>query len=120
MNKENRKLMKELEIQSMRKPLRRPPKEFKTEEYQLKMVKAAGERNEIEAILGIEKQIYKANNIRAKLAQTANCWTAICYFVKNVMKFLRELLRVSFFILELMTNPCNNPKRILAVQGFAC
>lgn len=39
MNKENRKLMKELEIQFMGKPLGRPPKESKTEEYQLRMVK---------------------------------------------------------------------------------
>lgn len=36
MNKENRRLMKELEIQSMGKPLVRPLKESKTEEYQLK------------------------------------------------------------------------------------
>lgn len=120
MNKENRKLMKELEIQSMRKPLGRPPKQSKTEECQLRMAKAAGERNEIEAILDIGKRIYKANNIGAKLAQTANYWTAMRNFVKNIMKFQREFLHVSFFILELMTNPCNNPKRILTVQGFAC
>lgn len=120
MNKENRKLMKELEIQSMGKPLGRPPKESKTEEYQLKMTKAVGERNEIEATFGTGKRIYRANNVRAKLPQTANCWTAMCYFVKNVMKFLRELLHALFFVMELMANPCNNRRRILQVQGFAC
>lgn len=39
--------MKELKIQSMRKPLR-PPKESKIEEYQLKMAKVVGEINEID------------------------------------------------------------------------
>ncbi len=47
--------------------------------------------------LGIGKRIYRANNIRAKLPQTVNCWTGMCYFVKNVMKFFRELLHTLFF-----------------------
>ena len=34
------------------------------------------------------------NDIRAKLPETARCWTGMCYFVKNVMKFLRELYLV--------------------------
>lgn len=34
MCKENRKLMKEMEIVAMGKPLGRPPKEVKTQEYQ--------------------------------------------------------------------------------------
>lgn len=119
MNKENRKLMKELEIQSMGRPLGRPPKELKTEEHKLKMAKAVGERNEIEATFGTGKRIYRANNIRAKLPETANCWTGMCYFVKNVMKFLRELLHALFFVLELMVNPCNNRRIILPVQGLA-
>lgn len=120
MNKENRKLMKELEIQPMGKPLGRPPKESKTEEYQLKMAKTVGERNEIEATFGTGKRIYRANNIRAKLPETANCWTGMCYFVKNVMKFLRELLHALFFVLELMANPCNYRRIIIPMQGFAC
>ena len=55
------------------------------------MAKAVGERNEIECSFGTGKRIYRANNIRAKLPDTARCWTGMCYFVKNVMKFLREL-----------------------------
>lgn len=51
--------------------------------------------------------------------ETANCRMGMCYFVKNVMKFLRELLHALFFVLELMANPCNNRKIILSVQGFA-
>ena len=34
--------------------------------------------------------------------------TAMCYFVKNVMKFLKGLLRTLFFLLELMANPGSN------------
>ena len=48
----------------------------------------------MEATFGTGKRVYKANNIRAKLSQTAESWNAACYFVKNVMKFLRDLLHV--------------------------
>ena len=58
------------------------------------MAKAIGERNEIECSFGTGKRIYRANDIRAKLPETARCWTGMCYFVKNVMKFLRELCLV--------------------------
>ena len=53
-----------------------------------------GARNEIECSFGTGKRIYRANDIRAKLPDTARCWTGMCYFVKNVMKFLRELYLV--------------------------
>ena len=91
MNRANRELLKELEIQTYCKPLGRPPKDPPSDEVRAKMVKAVGERNEIEATFGTGKRIYRANNIRAKLPNTARCWTGMCYFVKNVMKFLREL-----------------------------
>ncbi len=47
----------------------------------------------VKLIIGdyVSKRIYRANDIRAKLPDTARCWTGMCYFVKNVMKFLREL-----------------------------
>lgn len=120
MCKENRRLLKELESQAMGKPLGRTPKESKTEEYQSKMAQVMGERNEIEATFGTGKRIYRANNIRAKLPQTANCWTAMCYFVKNVMKFLKELLRALFFLLELIANADNNPRKKMPMPKFAC
>ena len=46
----------------------------------------------VKLIIGdyVSKRIYRANDIRAKLPDTARCWTGMCYFVKNVMKFLRE------------------------------
>lgn len=119
MSKENRKLMKEMEIRAMGKPLGRPPKESKTQEYQSQMAEAVGERNEIEATFGTGKRIYKANNIRAKLPQTADCWTAMCYFVKNVMKFLKELLRTLFLALEFMANLGNSSRINLTIPRFA-
>ena len=73
------------------KPLGRPPKDPPSEEMKSKMAKAVGGRNEIECSFGTGKRIYRANDIRAKLPETARCWTGMCYFVKNVMKFLREL-----------------------------
>ena len=91
MNKENRKLLKKLEIKTYCKPLGRPPKNPPSPEILAKMAKAVGERNEVECSFGTGKRIYRANNIRAKLPETARCWTGMCYFVKNVMKFLREL-----------------------------
>ena len=104
MNKENRKLLKEYGIQNFSKPLGRPPKEEKSPEEKEKMVKAIGDRNEIECSFGTGKRIYRANNIRAKLPETARCWTGMCYFVKNVMKFLRELCHVLTEIWQLLAS----------------
>jgi hypothetical protein len=53
--------------------------------------RASGERNEIEATFGTSKRVYRANNIRAKLPDTAKIWIGACFFAKNIMKFLREL-----------------------------
>lgn len=58
----------------------------------VEMAKAVSERNEVECSFDSGKRIYRANNIRAKRPETARCWTGMCYFVKNVMKFLRELV----------------------------
>jgi hypothetical protein len=76
------------------KPARmiRPSKERQGEEYRKKMAKDVGERNEVEATFGTGKRIYRANNIRAKLPDMGEAWTSACYFSKNVMKFLKELL----------------------------
>ena len=91
LNKANRKYLEDEEIKTYCKPLGRSSKESKTPEFIAKMTKAVGERNEIECSFGTGKRIYRANNIRAKLPETSECWTGMCYFVKNVMKFLREL-----------------------------
>lgn len=101
-NKENRKLLKKLEIKTYCKPLGRPPKNQPSPDILAKMAKAVGERNEVECSFGTGKRIYRANNIRAKLPETARCWTGMCYFVKNVMKFLRELCHALFEIWHML------------------
>lgn len=103
LNRVNRNIMKELDIEVMGKPLGRPPKN-QAPEHQIKMAKSVSQRNEIEATFGTGKRVYRANNIRAKLPNTANCWTGMCYFVKNVMKFLKELLWLLTFLIDLLEN----------------
>ena len=79
----------------------RTSKEQESEEYREKMAKNVGERNEIEATFGTGKRIYRANDIRTKLPDTGESWTSMCYFAKNVMKFLRELLHALFTMCNL-------------------
>ncbi len=75
MNKSNRKLLKDMEIKTYCKPLGRPPKNPPSPDILAKMAKAVGDRNEVECSFGTGKRIYRANNIRAKLPETARCWT---------------------------------------------
>ena len=42
------------------------------------------------------KGVCRANDIRAKLDDTADTWIGACFFAKNVMKFLRGLLCLIF------------------------
>ena len=71
------------------------PREGEQESYQDKK-RAIGERNEVEATFGTSKRVYWANDIRAKLDDTADTWIGACFFAKNVMKFLRGLLCLIF------------------------
>lgn len=73
----------------------RPPKEENDSHAEDKK-RAIGERNEIEATFGTSKRVYRANDIRAKLDETADTWIGACFFAKNVMKFLRGLLCLIF------------------------
>lgn len=93
LNRENRRILKEKEIQIMGRPLGRPPKNPTHEQIERERI-GVSLRNEAEAQFGTGKRTYRANNIRAKLPQTAECWTAMCYFVKNLAKFMRELCLV--------------------------
>ena len=83
LNRSNRDILEDFEIHSYCKPLGRPPKDPPSDEMKSRMVKAIGERNEIECSFGTGKRIYRANDIRAKLPDTARCWTGMCYFVKT-------------------------------------
>ena len=90
-NKGNRKLLKDLGIVCHCPPLGRPKKNPDPEEEQLRR-KASGERNSVEATFGTAKRVYRANNIKAKLKETAQTWIAACFFAKNLKKFLSGLL----------------------------
>ena len=96
MNKKNRDFLKKHHIQAAGKPLGRPTKEMQTEAYKTQSAKDMGERNEAESSFGTGKRVYRADNVRAKLPDTADAWTALCFFVKNVMKFLKGLLFALF------------------------
>ena len=103
MNKANRAVLKDYEIKSYSKPLGRPVKDPPSPERQAAMARAVGQRNEIECSFGTGKRVYQANDIRAKLPETAECWTGMCYFAKNVMKFFRELCHILSEILRFFT-----------------
>lgn len=93
LNRDNRQTLKGLNIEAMGRPLGRPPKNPSEEQIERERIGIAL-RNEAEAQFGTGKRVYRANNIRAKLPDTAQCWTAMCYFVKNLAKFMRELCLV--------------------------
>ena len=118
-HKLNREYLKDEEIKSFCKPLGRPSKESKTPEFIAKMTKAVGERNEIECSFGTGKRIYRANNIRAKLPDTSECWVGMCYFVKNVMKFLRGLCLVLFEILLKIRFYGNLERKVCCAPSYA-
>lgn len=93
LNRDNRKILKERGIQIMGRPLGRPPRNPADEQLERERI-GVSLRNEAEAQFGTGKRTYRANNIRARLPETAQCWTAMCYFVKNLAKFMRELCLV--------------------------
>lgn len=90
LNRQNRKILKANGIEIMGRPLGRPPKNQTGEQIERERI-GVSLRNEAEAQFGTSKRAYRANNIRARLPETAESWTAMCYFVKNLAKFMREL-----------------------------
>ena len=102
-NKANRAILKDLQVRNNSRLLGRPPKESPSPEGQAAMARAAGQRNEIECSFGTGKRVYHANDIRAKLPETAECWTGMCFFVKNVMKFFGELCHFLIGLLDFFT-----------------
>ena len=95
LGKDNRKHIRERHINCFNHPMGRPPRE-ENDAHLGDRKRAIGERNEVEAAFGTSKRVYRANNIRAKLDETADTWIGACFFAKNVMKFLGGLLRLIF------------------------
>lgn len=107
MNRENRKWLKDHAIHAAGKPLGRPTKEMQTEEYKQQSIRDKGIRNGVEATFGTGKRVYHANDIRAKLPDTGDTWTAMCFLVKNIKKFLKDFLFGLLRILEVFANKLN-------------
>ena len=115
----NRKQIKEKHIDCFNHPLGRPPLKQNDKHAEDKK-RAAGERNEIEAAFGTSKRVYRANSIREKLDETADTWIGACFFAKNVMKFLRGLLRLIFENLGLKSLiDCYFNNKVIPVVVFA-
>ena len=77
----------------MGRQLGRPPKNPSREQLERERI-GFSLRNDAEAQFGSGKRIYRANDIRARLPETAWCWTAMCYSVKNLAKIMRQLCLV--------------------------
>ncbi len=99
LNKDNRKLLHSLGVTCHCAPLGRPPKTQDKEAEELRR-KASASRNGVEATFGTAKRVYNANDIRAKLPETARTWIGACFFVKNLNKFLQGLICLLFQILN--------------------
>ena len=70
---------------------------------------------------GASKRVYRANDIRAKLDETADTWIGACFFAKNVMKLDRELQCIRFEIcgFKTLTEPIFNDEAYL-VPDLLC
>lgn len=95
LNRANRDFLRDNHIECYNHPLGRPPKDEEGLHLEEKRRATSG-RNEIESTFGTSKRVYRANNIRAKLSNTADTWIGACFFAKNIMKFLRGLLCLFF------------------------
>lgn len=90
LSRQNREWLKENSIACHCAPLGRAPKNPNPEALEKRKI-ASAERNEVECSFGTGKRVYRADDIRAKLPDTAESWIGACFFAKNLMKFLREL-----------------------------
>ncbi|MBC7511046.1 MAG: transposase [Ferruginibacter sp.] len=81
--RENRRRLKELQIELRAKPLGRPGKKA-----QLNLV-SPGERNPIEGKFGQSKVGYGLDDIKAKLQANSKCWIASIILVVRLVNLTR-------------------------------
>jgi hypothetical protein len=79
--RENRRLLKGLNVKLRAKPLGRPSSAAAVEDHV-----RPGERNPIEGVFGQGKTAYGMNRIKARLAQTSESWIATILMVINLVK----------------------------------
>ena len=82
LGKANRQYLKDNNVECCNRPLGRPPKEDNDRHAEEKR-RAICERNEIEATFGTSKRVYRANDIRAKLDNTADTWIGVASSLKT-------------------------------------
>lgn len=83
-NRENRRQLKELNIELRAKPLGRPKAVSETHV-------SPGERNPIEGKFGQAKNAYGLNRIKARLKQTSESWIATIILVLNLVKLAGQV-----------------------------
>ena len=84
--RDNRKKLKEKEINLIAKPLERPSSKA------VAVHLSPGERNLIEGKFGQAKIAYGLNNIKAKLKETSESWIALIALVLNLVAITRQAL----------------------------
>ncbi len=105
LTRENRKYLKEKNIETFGKPLGRPPKQAKqspSQKYRKK--KKAAERNHVEAKFGQGKRGYGMNNIKARLSETSESMVNSIVFVMNLMKLLQIAEKYEYFSVAFFTS----------------
>lgn len=113
LNKNNCHYMESKDIIPVGKRLGRPPKQEKTEAE----LKEMHRRNEVEGTFGTVKMRYGAARIRTRLPETTEVAVAMSFLAKNVITFLRELIRI---ILSLLFPSLFSPKLQMVRQYHAC
>ena len=94
-NRENRKLMNDLQIMFSGKPIGRP-KEDQREAQRKLFEEDKGKRNAIEGKFGQGKNAYNLGKIRARLPETSASWIATIVFVMNIVRFCKDFT-LAFF-----------------------
>ena len=88
-NRENRRLLGELDILFSGKPLGRPKADQREAQKKL-FEEDKGKRNQIEGKFGQGKNGYNLGKIRARLPETSQSWIASIVFVMNIVKFCKD------------------------------
>ena len=87
--RENRALLKSLNIRFVGKALGRPPKEQLTPYQRRKQKKERNERNHIEGKFGQGKNGYNLSKIRARKQKTSESWVSCIFFVMNIVNLVK-------------------------------
>jgi IS5 family transposase len=92
MTNENRKFLKNLNIEHRGEPLGRKPKDQNgnlKKPYSKLQRKEGNQRNHVEGQFGTAKEAYGLNKVKAKTVATAESWIANIFFILNIVKLLK-------------------------------